>query len=620
MKEQIIGLYRSIIMRLQLILTPIIQTATRWLFGLNAFMSVIVIAILIYALGFPVDFEQTVNISIFLFSFYGFLCEYTIRFIRHIKSRINSKNSKYRNKKQINPLTIIIYGIIIILSIIWIVPTEWLEQYWSIFIILRHNYLMIAIVAIEALLKLSTVLTHSLSNRISPYWIMVSSFLFIIIVGTGLLLLPRATVDNISFFDALFTVTSAVCVTGLTTIDVSKVFTTEGHLIIMLLIQVGGIGIMTFTSFFGLMFAGRHPSQNKMLIKDLIDPENSVSQIFTTLRNIIFITITIELIGALFIFKAMQDYSWNGAFTALFHSISAFCNAGFSTLENGLYHPDCRNNYMLLNSVSWLIIFGGIGFPILFNVWQWIKQHIIILFHKIFNRNKLTFKHKARTLTSNTVIAIVVTNILVISGTIIFFITEYNNVLLDDTSLYGKLSTSFFLSTTPRTAGFNAFDMGALTNITVVMMIVYMWIGGSPMSTAGGIKTTTFAIAALNVINTLRGRDHIEIRQRSISKHSINRAFIVIFSSLFVIGTGVIILSIFEPQTETRLIIFEVVSAFATVGLSLNLTPTLCTVSQATLIVIMFIGRLGTITILSCFISNKGTQFYQYPTEHIPIN
>jgi Trk-type K+ transport system membrane component len=151
-------------------------------------------------------------------------------------------------------------------------------------------------------------------------------------------------------------------------------------------------------------------------------------------------------------------------------------------------------------------------------------------------------------------------------------------------------------------------------------MILYMWIGGSPMSTAGGIKTTTFAIALLNVINTLRGRDHIEIRQRTIAKQSINRAFIIIFSSLVVVAFGVVILSIFEPKLPTQYAIFEVVSAFSTVGLSLNLTASLSIVSKITILIVMFIGRLGTITILSCFIANKGSQYYQYPTEHIPIS
>ena len=212
------------------------------------------------------------------------------------------------------------------------------------------------------------------------------------------------------------------------------------------------------------------------------------------------------------------------------------------------------------------------------------------------------------------------TIVLVVGGTILFFITEYNNILHDDTTFFGKLSTSFFLATVPRTAGFSSFSMGALTNISLVIMIIYMWIGGSPMSTAGGIKTTTFAIALLNVISTLRGRDNIEIRQRTIAKQSINRAFIIIFSSLIVVAFGVVILSIFEPTLPTQYAIFEVVAAFSTVGLSLNITASLSVVSKITVLIVMFIGRLGTITILSCFITNKGSQFYQYPTEHIPIS
>ncbi len=621
MKERIIGLYKSIIMRLQLTLSPIISWLLKAVSIINALTSVIVIAILIYALGFPIPFDKAIPLPLFLFSFYFFFCEYTFNFIKHVKSHIKPNNTKYKKKKRINPIFVILYGIIISFSIIWLLPTEWLERYSSLFTILRHNYLMIAIVAIEALLKISAVITHSLSTKISPSWIMVGSFLAMIFAGTGLLLLPRATVSGISFFDALFTATSAVCVTGLTTIDVATTFTTAGHIIILFLIQLGGIGIMTFTSFFGLMFAGRHPSQNKMLIKDLIDPDNSVSQIFTTLRNIIFITIAIELLGALFIYEAMGDYTLYGAFVAIFHSISAFCNAGFSTLETGLFHPDFRNNYLLLNSLSWLIILGGIGFPILFNLWQWIKNKTQKIIYKLQKRSQFsTLNSQLSILSSNTVIALIMTIILVVGGTIIFFITEYNSVLNDDTSFFGKLSTSFFLATVPRTAGFSSFSMGSLTNISVVIMILYMWIGGSPMSTAGGIKTTTFAIALLNVINTLRGRDHIEIRRRTIAKQSINRAFIIIFSSLVVVAFGVVVLSIFEPQLPTQYAIFEVVSAFSTVGLSLNLTPDLTFISKITILIVMFIGRLGTITILSCFISNKGTQFYQYPTEHIPIS
>lgn len=620
MKERIIGLFKSIVMRLQLILSPIMSWAIRAVSLVNAITSIGVIAFLVYALGFPVSFDDTISLPLFIFAFYFFLCEYTFNFVKQIRSRIKSKSSRYVTIKKISPLFIVLYGIIITLSVIWIMPTEWLEKYWSVFRILRHNYLMVSIVAVEALLKLSAVVTHSLSNKISPSWIMVGSFITLIMAGTGLLLLPRATVDGISFFDALFTATSAVCVTGLTTIDVASTFTNAGHIIILTLIQLGGIGIMTFTSFFGLMFAGKHPSQNKMLIKDLIDPDNSVSQIFTTLRNIIFITIAIELLGALFIYEAMGNYTLYGIFEAIFHSVSAFCNAGFSTLENGLFHPDYRNNYLLLNSLSWLIIFGGIGFPILFNVWQWTKQRCFQLYDAMFRKSRRMFDHKARTLTSNTVIAVIMTVVLVAGGTVIFFITEYNNVLQDDSSIWGKLSTSFFLATVPRTAGFASFNMGSLTSISVVIMIVYMWIGGSPMSTAGGIKTTTFAIALLNVINTLRGRDHIEIRQRTIAKQSINRAFIIIFSSLAVVAFGVMILSIFEPNLPTQYAIFEVVSAFSTVGLSLNLTSSLSIISKITILIVMFIGRLGTITVLSCFITNKGSQFYQYPTEHIPIS
>lgn len=602
------GLLKSYFMRIKLWLDPVFGIAAHVLSIVNMLLSVFVVASLIYAFGFRVSYEEAISLTLFRFAFFSFYVEHCVIFLPDIVRKKFTKSWYF---------SMTIFVLMSVILIFWTLPQSVVDK--SVILgFICHDYVTMALVSVQAIIKFSAMLTASLSNRLSPNWIFVGSFALMIMIGTGLLLMPRATYVPISLLDSLFTTVSAVCVTGLSVVDVSTTFTFIGQVILLLLIQLGGIGIMTFTSFFGLMYAGKHSSRNKLLIKDLIDSDKGVSQIFTTLRNILFLTFLIEGLGAWVIYRAIADYTWHGVFVAVFHSVSAFCNAGFSTVPEGLYNVALRDNYLLLNTISILIIFGGLGFPILFNIWGWIKISTRKLVCKLFGRWHL-FVNMPRILTSNSVIVLIVTTFLLLSGTLVFFITEYSNVL-EGKSFLGKLSTAFFLSVTPRTAGFNAFDMSALMPITITYMIIYMWIGGSPMSTAGGIKTTTLGIALLNVWNTLRGREHIEIRHRSLAHHTVNRAFIVMFVSLVVIAVGICLMSAFEPQLSMQAIAFEVVSAFSTVGLSLNITPTLTVYSKVILIIIMFIGRMGLLTLLSCFIPESESKFYNYPTENIPVN
>lgn len=603
------GVLKSYFMRFSIWVEPKLEVFVRALSIINALLSLSVVASLVYALGFRVKFDEAVNLRFFDIAFFAFYIEHCIFFINYLFQKKLPQNWIYSG---------LFFLLMTFIMVMWWMPEQTIAE--SVFLrIACHSYTLMAVVGIQAVIKFSTLLTSSLSNRLSPNWIFVGSFVLLIILGTGLLLLPRATYSGITPLQSLFTTVSAVCVTGLTVVDVPSTFTLTGQIFILVLVQLGGIGIMTFTSFFGLMFAGRHSSQNKLLIKDLIDPDKGVSQIFSTLRNILFITFLIEALGAWAIYHSIDDYSWYGAYVAVFHSVSAFCNAGFSVITDGLAHSTAYSNYALLNTISWLIILGGLGFPILFNIWRWLKIKIAALVRKVFGRRQ-SFVSTPRIITSNAVIVLIVTAVLLGSGTVIFFITEYENVLQRHPTLWGKLCTAFFLSATPRTAGFNAFDMASLMPVTVTYMILYMWVGGSPMSTAGGVKTTTLGIAILNVWHTLRGRDHIEIRHRALSQHTVNRSFIIIFVSLVVIAIGVCLMSAFEPHLPLQSIIFEVVSAFSTVGLSLNITPTLTIYSQILLICLMFIGRMGLLTLLACFIPVSNQKFYNYPTEHIPIN
>lgn len=602
-------LLKSYFIRIRLWVTAKLIDCAKLLSAANVILSLAVMGSLVYAFGFRNDFNDALNIGLFKVSFFMFYIEHCVFFISNLARRKMPVHWYYPAIFFLLMTTVMVIG--------WI-PQNYIDNNILLHYI-HHKHTLFLLVGIQAILKFSISLTSSLSNKLSPNWIFVGSFMILILFGLSLLLLPNATHNGISFLDALFTAVSAVCVTGLTTVDVPSTFTFTGELIILGLIQLGGIGIMTFTSFFGLMFAGSHASQNKMLIKDLIDPDKGISQIFSTLRNIIFLTFIIEALGAWSIYSFLDDRSFHGMYIAVFHSISAFCNAGFSIIPDGLNNASIVNNYAILNSIAFLVIIGGLGFPLLFNLWKWLKTTAINAMRKLFGKTK-TYVHTPRIISSNSVIIITITIILLTSGTIIFFVTEYDNIL-EGKTLWGKLCTAFFMSVTPRTAGFNAFDMGSLMPITLTFMIIYMWIGGSPMSTAGGVKTTTLGIAMLNIWNTLRGRDNIEIRHRSLSHQTVNRAFIIIFVSLAVIATGVCLISIFDPDIQMQHILFEVVSAFSTVGLSVNITPVLTDYSHIVLIVLMFIGRIGLLSLLSCFITKENkSMYYNYPTEDILIN
>lgn len=601
------GFLKSYYLKFKLVLLQFLKICLTFFGIINTLLSLCLVLLAVYTLGFDTQIETAHTLLFIRISFFCFFAELSILFLKVFSSETN-KNYSFQ---------VIFYVIYFIIAIVQLLPLSVAESYYTLDFI-RQPLVLIIITIVQAFLKLSGVITQSLRQRINPAIIFVGSFFLLILIGTGLLMLPKATQHPINIIQALFTATSAVCVTGLTIVDVSQTFTSMGEIIILLLIQLGGIGIMTFTSFFGLFYMGKHITQNKLLIKDMVAPDNSVNQIVSTLGSILFITFSIEAIGVLLIFESIGGHSLDDLYFAIFHSISAFCNAGFSTLSQGLMDASVGTNYTLHFWIACLIIVGGLGFPIIFNLFNFVKHLIINTFRKWFGKRR-EYVHTPHLVTSNTVIVLVMTVILLLSGTLVFYLTEYNHTLADlDTK--GKLITAFFMSVTPRTAGFNTFDMGGLSHLTILWMILFMWIGASPMSTGGGIKTTTLGIAILNIISTLRGRDHIEIRKRQIAASTVNRAFVIILVSLCVISIGVLLISFFDPKIDLTSIIFEVISAMSTVGLSLNITPLLSINSHIVLIALMFVGRVGLLTILSCIIKPQSQRFYQYPSESIPIN
>lgn len=457
--------------------------------------------------------------------------------------------------------------------------------------------------------------------KLSPTLIFVVSFVVLIFVGAILLMLPNSTTSGgIRFLDALFTAASATTVTGLAVLDTSADFTTFGQTVILMLIQLGGLGMMTFTSFFGIFFKGESSFQNTLFVQDYMGADKTSEAFNFVIKTVVF-TLGIEFVGFALLYTSTADTFLNESdhfFFSLFHAISAFCNAGFSTLSAGLYDINIRFNYGLQWVICGLIIAGGIGFPIMFNLYAYLKYFIRKIIRGVLFRQK--FITSVWIINLNTRIVFYTTAILLLGGTVLFYIFERNGVLLEHDTLWGKITTSFFGSVTPRTAGFNTVDMSALAAPTILITIFLMWVGASPASTGGGIKTSSIAIAVLNIFSVGRGLNRIDVGKRTLAERSIHRAFAIIMLSVIFISLATFLLVVFEPEKKPLDLTFEVFSAYCTTGLSVNLTSSLSDASRIVLIVTMFLGRVGTINLIVSLLHQIRQTPYQYPSEHIMIN
>ena len=449
------------------------------------------------------------------------------------------------------------------------------------------------------------------SMQMSAQKLFVLSFVVLILSGTGLLMLPKMTVEgvNLHFVDALFTATSASCVTGLSTVDIATYFTLRGQIIIMFLAQLGGLNIITFATFFLILSKKSIGIKNQALIKDSLD-ERNFSDSMRLLKEIFYSTFIIEGVGAVLIFFNWSNNTpfldfYQKAYYSVFHSIMAFNNAGFSLFEGNLFNFYCRNAYVLQFVITALIFLGGIGFPV-------IKDVLGDFFFK--KKGRINRKWAL-----NTRIVVFTSLALIVIGTTFFMIFEWNSSLRDHT-WGGKIIVSLFQAVTARTAGFQSVDFSILMNPTLILLMMLMFIGASPVSTGGGIKTTTFAVLVLSAINTIKGRERINVEHSQISNSAVLRAMtILLFSACFVI-LGTIVLSFTDPDKEMIGLVFEQVSAFTTTGLSTGITPDLSTGSKVTLIVSMFMGRIGLLTFGFALINKiKAEPDYKYPKARIIV-
>lgn len=577
--------------------TRVIRTMRIMSFG----FSLLALLALIYYHGYNTSEEERTWIALIIRSSLGFyVVKYFVRILFDFHPRQFFRDTWLEG---ILILLILLNGISRFLFNFPLITRvgEWvgilsLDNFLLLFI---QGYLLV-MVAVE-LGKASQIMP---SLGISPPKLLIISFVFLIAVGTGLLMLPEMASSGkpTPLKDAMFTSISASCVTGLVVQDTATFFSFKGHVVILLLMQLGGLNIITFASLFALLNRSgmgiKHQSllQQNFNIESLDQAENLFTRIFS-------FSLLLEGIGTALIYCSWGDveFTHRGAklFSSLFHSISAFNNAGFSLFSNGLATEGVQQLPPMHLIIALLIIMGSLGFPAMSDLFS---------LSRVKERISKPWVH----LRVGTKVSVYSTLGLIMIGFLIFLLSEWDGVL-GEMSLWERIHHAFFQSVTTRTAGFNTIDIGALGVSTLLLFFVLMFIGASPGSTGGGIKTTTFALVLLSAWTTIRGKQRLELFKSTIPYDLLNKAFSIFLFSLSLIFVGTFVLSYTDGHIPLQQLMFEEISAFCTVGLSTGITDQLSDGGRVVIMLSMFIGRVGTLT-LAFALSNKGESTdYKYP-------
>ena len=495
-----------------------------------------------------------------------------------------------------------------------------IQQFYDIVVHPTYRFVLLLVLS---LLNLSNGVARLMGRRTNPSLILAVSFLMLAIIGTGLLMLPRCTFGGISWVDAMFVSTSAVCVTGLSPVDVAQTFTPEGQIIILILLQVGGLGVMTFTSFFALFFMGNTSIYNQLVVRDMVS-SNSLGSLLSTMLYILGFTLAIEGVGMLAIWTDIHgtlDMTFSEElWFSVFHAVSAFCNAGFSTMPDGMSNATLMSgsHLPLYLYISLLVLMGGIGFPILVNFKDIFLYQLRRLW-RLARTGQWDGRRYRHLYNLNTRIVLLMTLVLTLGGTFLIALFEWHG-FLDGLPVAGKLTHAFFNAVNPRTAGFSSLPLQGMGVQSLLVYMLLMWIGGAAQSTAGGVKVNAFAVTVLNLVAVVRGTDRVEAFGREISPDSIRRSNATVVMSLAALFLGVCVISWLEPQARLLEVAFECVSALSTVGTSMGLTPELHSGAKMVLVLMMFVGRVGLITLMLGIVRQKKHTKYRYPSGQIIIN
>lgn len=435
-----------------------------------------------------------------------------------------------------------------------------------------------------------------MKKKISPPKFITGGFLTIIFLGALLLMLPvsSASGEPTDFLKALFTATSSVCVTGLVVVDTGTYWSLFGQIVIILLIQIGGLGFMTIATVIAIFSGQRIGTESRILIQESLGQEE-IRGIVAFAKKIFITAFLIEGIGALLLMlRFLPKYGFTKSlWYGVFHSISAFCNAGFDVFGNGQSLTAFQLSIVVNLVIMALIVLGGIGFTVIYDIYA--------------NRKNL------RRITLHSKIALIVTMALIFLGSVAFFVLEAENPsTLGGMNTFHKLLASMFQSITTRTAGFNSIDQGALTESSRFLTILLMFVGGSPASTAGGVKTTTIAVIFLATAAFVRKSD-VQAYGRRISYATVNKAMAIMLIAFTLILLSTLIISIENPSIQFLNILYEVVSAYGTAGLSTGITSDLTKLSQLILIALMFAGRVGALTIVMAIAGRERSEHFRYP-------
>ncbi|MCF2148892.1 TrkH family potassium uptake protein [Desmonostoc muscorum LEGE 12446] len=433
-------------------------------------------------------------------------------------------------------------------------------------------------------------------------------FLAVIAIGTILLMMPFSTSGGTwnNLIVALFTSTSAVCVTGLSVVDPGTYFSFWGQLFIALLAQIGGLGYMTTTTFLILLIGRKFDMRQKIAIQQALD-RPGMSGSAQVIRSIIATTLIFEITGVFLLLPAfVPDHGWkNGLWLAIFHSINAWNNAGFSLFKDNLI--SYQSSFLVVFTITMLIIFGGIGYQVILQMYIWL-------------RDRLLKKTTAQLFSLDFKVATSTTIILLILGTIAFFCIEIRNpATFGSLSLYDQILVAWFQSVTPRTAGFNTIDIGKMTTAGLFITIALMFIGASPGGTGGGMKTTTLRVLTSCTKAILQGKEEVLLYERKIAISLILKAVGVLVGSVATVILATILISLTDPTLDFIQILFEVVSAFATVGLSTGITATITTAAKLVLIITMYVGRVGVLLLMSAVLGDPRPSRIHYPEENLLV-
>lgn len=466
-------------------------------------------------------------------------------------------------------------------------------------------------------LRLLRVTRARILQNVRPGTLFVATFALAILGGMLMLKTPNATTGGISWLDALFTSTSAVCVTGLAVVDTEHALTPQGQVILLLLIQVGGLGIMTLTYFMALVVGQGISLRDRARISELFSDDN-LGAMGQLIGKVVLITLLIEAAGAMFLhmaWAANPPREGTLLWDAVFHSVSAFCNAGFSNFSAGLADPTVAGNRATQVVIMVLIIAGGIGFAVIIDLPRLILHGGTSMLKKLMPRSRRIARWSLRyRVRLHVRLVLKVTFWLIVLGAAAFFVAEGWTWSTD------RAWEAVFNSVTARTAGFNITDFSTYGFAAVVVMCVLMFIGGSPGGTAGGIKTTTFAIALGELWRIVRGHQSLHMHRRRIARDVVERSTATIVLSGIWVTISILLVSWGNPEADPSDVVFECFSAFGTVGLSRAFTMELAPFSKAVIIASMFAGRVGVLTLVFTLAGQAPSRRYELPDARLPLN